>query len=126
MSSSQFFSHCRVLAKLDFGNTFLAHKRVPKSGLTVYKPELNHYLSDKHIIDICCGDCHSLVLSNCGVETVWDKLGQIGTNWDKLGMQVKVNAFNDEKVVVISCDGWHSMALTESGRVYSWGYNLCR
>jgi hypothetical protein len=34
-----------------------------------------------------------------------------------------VKGFNNERVVMISC-GWnHSMALTECGHVYSWGYN---
>jgi hypothetical protein len=39
---------------------------------------------------------------------------------------IKVNGFNDEKVVMISCGYWHSMALTESGRVFSWGFNQCK
>jgi alpha-tubulin suppressor-like RCC1 family protein len=34
---------------------------------------------------------------------------------------IKVNSFNDEKVVMISCGLWHSLALTESSRVFSWG-----
>jgi alpha-tubulin suppressor-like RCC1 family protein len=36
---------------------------------------------------------------------------------------IKVNGFNDEKVVMISCGYCHSMALTESGRVFVWGSN---
>ncbi len=35
-------------------------------------------------------------------------------------ISIKVNGFSDEKVVMISCGNWHSMALTESGRVFSW------
>jgi hypothetical protein len=34
-----------------------------------------------------------------------------------------VNGFNNERVVMISCGGNHSMALTECGHVYSWGWN---
>jgi alpha-tubulin suppressor-like RCC1 family protein len=34
-----------------------------------------------------------------------------------------VNGFYNEKVVMISCGGYHSMALTKSGFVFSWGYN---
>jgi alpha-tubulin suppressor-like RCC1 family protein len=34
-----------------------------------------------------------------------------------------VNGFNNEKVVMISCGSSHSTALTESGRVFSWGNN---
>jgi alpha-tubulin suppressor-like RCC1 family protein len=37
--------------------------------------------------------------------------------------QKKMNGFNDEKVIQISCGYWHLMALTESGSAFSWGYN---
>jgi alpha-tubulin suppressor-like RCC1 family protein len=37
---------------------------------------------------------------------------------------MKLNGYNDEKVVMISYGLWHSMALTEKGRVFSWGYNI--
>jgi alpha-tubulin suppressor-like RCC1 family protein len=36
---------------------------------------------------------------------------------------MKVKGFNNERVVMISCGGCHSMALTECGHVYSWGWN---
>ncbi len=34
-----------------------------------------------------------------------------------------MKGFNDERVVMISCGFFHSMALTECGHVYSWGLN---
>ncbi len=34
-----------------------------------------------------------------------------------------MNDFNDERIVMISCGYWHSMALTESGHVFSWSCN---
>ncbi len=46
----------------------------------IYCPQLNQYLSDKKIIDICCGYKHTLVLSN-SVEVYawgWNIFGQIG------------------------------------------------
>jgi alpha-tubulin suppressor-like RCC1 family protein len=50
--------------------------------------------------------------------------GQIGNgcNSNQL-IPIKVNGFNNERVVMISCGWRHSMALTECGHVYSWGYN---
>ncbi len=33
--------------------------------------------------------------------------------------QIKVNGFNGGKVIQISCGAFHSMARTESGRVFS-------
>jgi alpha-tubulin suppressor-like RCC1 family protein len=99
----------------------------------IYKPQLNQYLSDKQIIDICCGFSHSLALTDSGEVYAWgyNKFGQIGNRrkghneWfnECQSIPIKVNGFNDEKVIQISCGLCHSMALTESGRVFSWGNN---
>jgi alpha-tubulin suppressor-like RCC1 family protein len=94
----------------------------------IYSPELNQYLSDKQIIDICCGGYHTLVLTNRGEVYAWGEntKGQIGnqtSGFDQYQLiPIKVNAFNDEKVIQISCGIYHSMALTESGHVFCWGY----
>jgi RCC1 and BTB domain-containing protein len=93
-----------------------------------YRPELNEYLCDKNIIDICCGFGHSLVLTNSGEVYAWglNEYGQVGNrSYSKQLIPQKVNGFNDEKVVMISCGSHHSMALTESGHVFSWGLNAC-
>jgi alpha-tubulin suppressor-like RCC1 family protein len=34
-------------------------------------------------------------------------------------------SFENERIVIISCGGWHSSALTESSRVFGWGDNGC-
>jgi alpha-tubulin suppressor-like RCC1 family protein len=94
----------------------------------IFKPELNEYLSDKQIIDICCGQWHTLVLTNKGevYASGLNSEGQIGngiSHYEYQSIQIKGNGFNDEKVIQISCGLLHSMALTESGHVFSWGYN---
>ncbi len=93
-----------------------------------HKPILNQYLNNEFITDISCGAFHSIVLTNCGEVYAWgsNRFGQIGNacNSDQL-MPIKMKGFNNERVVMISCGLWHSMALTESGRVYSWGRNDC-
>jgi alpha-tubulin suppressor-like RCC1 family protein len=38
-------------------------------------------------------------------------------------LPIKLNDFNDEKIIAISCGFRHSMALTDCGHVYSWGRN---
>jgi alpha-tubulin suppressor-like RCC1 family protein len=94
-----------------------------------HKPKLNQYLNNEFVIDISCGYYHSLVLTNCGEVYAWggNRVGQIGNgcngwNSDQL-IPIKVNGFNNERVVMISCGYWNSMALTECGHVYSWGWN---
>ncbi len=99
----------------------------------IYRPQLNQYLSDKQIIDICCGFSHSLALTSSGEVYAWgyNKFGQIANRRKGLNewfnecqsIPIKVNGFNDEKVIEISCGLCHSMALTQSGRVFSWGNN---
>ncbi len=90
------------------------------------KERVNKYLNDKHIIDICCGVSHSLALTNGGEVYAWglNLCGQIGNgSYSQALVPIKLNHFNNEKVIQISCGYEHSIALTESGRVFSWGYN---
>jgi alpha-tubulin suppressor-like RCC1 family protein len=93
---------------------------------THFEPELNQYLSDKKIIDIKCGIGHSLALTAGGdvLGWGWNSYGQIGnrSNTDQV-IPIKIKGFNNEKIKAISCGSCHSLALTESGRVYSWGWN---
>ncbi len=97
------------------------------SNRSTKKPELNKFLSEKIIIDICCGFKHSLALTQLREVYGWgyNKHGQLGIGGDcdfQLA-PMKVNGFNDEKVSAISCGSYHSLALTESGLVFSWGSN---
>jgi RCC1 and BTB domain-containing protein len=66
------------------------------------------------------------VLTNCGEVYAWGEndFGQIGNGFNDNQLKpIKVKGFNNERVVMISCGCEHSMALTECGHVYSWGYN---
>jgi hypothetical protein len=90
------------------------------------KPILNQYLNNEFVVDISCGFQHSLVLTNCGEVYAWgsNEFGQIGNGCnDNQLIPIKVKGFNNERVVMISCGVAHSMALTECGHVYSWGWN---
>jgi hypothetical protein len=92
----------------------------------IYSPQLNEYLLNENIIDICCGSSHTLALtSNSRVYAWgWNYFGQIGIKSNRdVFKPIRVDEFNGEKVKAISCGLWHSMALTKSGRVFSWGNN---
>ncbi len=81
------------------------------------------HLTDKQVIDTRYGCDHSLALTNCGEVYAWgwNQFGEVGNQCnDNQLMPIKLEAFNDEKVISISCGAVHSMALTESGRVMSW------
>jgi hypothetical protein len=85
------------------------------------------YVKEKNIIDISCGLHHSLALSEDGLVYGWgyNNWGQTGSGTGKYKdtMPKKLKGFDNEKVKAISCGGYHSLALTSNGRVYSWGYN---
>jgi hypothetical protein len=77
------------------------------------------------IIEVCSGAYHSLVLTKSGEVYAWgcNSWGQIGNGCNKHQSTLfRVKGFDGEKVTAISCGFWHSMALTESGRVFCWGF----
>jgi alpha-tubulin suppressor-like RCC1 family protein len=105
-------SDCHVIARTIDGkvycwgeNRFRVFGNGKNEWNIQYKPELNEYLSDKQIIDICCGACHSLVLTNNGELYAWghNEKGQIGNGCnDNQLIPIKLNDFNEEKVIQIS------------------------
>jgi len=97
-----------------------------KQDSLISKPVLNEYLSDKCIVDICCGFGHTLVLTISGDVYAWgfNSEGPIGNGKNNhVLVPYHVEGFCDEKVKAIACGLCHSMALTEGGNVYTWGLN---
>jgi len=75
---------------------------------------------------MCCGFRHTIVLTSNNEVFAWgdNEWGQIGNNISsEVLIPYKINEFIGEKVEAISCGSNHSLALTENGCVYSWGYN---
>jgi hypothetical protein len=88
---------------------------------------MKEYISEEKIIDMCCGDRHSILLTQSG------KVYEYDVNEDERKKSKKYihfelksfknYSFENEKIVMISCGLRHSLALTESGRVFGWGNN---
>jgi alpha-tubulin suppressor-like RCC1 family protein len=93
----------------------------------IYEPKLNEYLKTEKIVDICCGEAHSVALTNDGAvfSWGWNHFGQVGSESEKAcePIPLKVLGFNNEKIIMISCGLRHSIALTEYGRLFTWGDN---
>jgi alpha-tubulin suppressor-like RCC1 family protein len=87
---------------------------------------VNTYLSDKYVADISCDALRKLVLTNQAEVYAWgcNNHGQV-RNGRKIYLLIpaKVNYFNGENVMAISCKYFHSLELTESGLIFSWGLN---
>ncbi len=87
-------------------------------------------LAGKKIITIAAGGVHSLALASDGTVYAWGRnnMGQLGDNtFDDSRKPVAVNLSaipSGEKVIAIAAGGdLFSMALTDKGKVYTWGYN---
>jgi E3 ubiquitin-protein ligase HERC4 len=91
------------------------------------KPKLVDGLADETIQSICCGYGHTLCLSLNGVVFAWgnNDWGQIGCGSERRyhSTPVKLEIFNQEKIIKISSRFNHCLALTNNGLVYSWGNN---
>jgi alpha-tubulin suppressor-like RCC1 family protein len=90
---------------------------------------MKEYISEEIIIDMCCGQRNSILLTQCGkvYEYLWkdDKRENCEKYIYFELKSFKNYSFENEKIVMISCGASHSLALAESGRVFGWGDNDC-
>jgi alpha-tubulin suppressor-like RCC1 family protein len=116
------------MARDNCGNVYFFGSKVFSFGSSDYfnKPEMMKGLNEKPVIAMSSGSYHSLLLTKFDEVYAWgeNKFGQIGngSNNDQLENPIRIEGFDSKKVVMISCGAVFSMALTESGRVYSWGH----
>jgi alpha-tubulin suppressor-like RCC1 family protein len=92
-----------------------------------FVPHLLNGLSEVNLTNICCGDWHTLALTSNGKVYAWDnnQFGHIGNECDDECQltPLKIEELDEELIVAISCGVYHSLALTETGRVYNWSDN---
>ncbi|XP_078259608.1 putative E3 ubiquitin-protein ligase HERC3 isoform X3 [Rhinoraja longicauda] len=97
------------------------------SGITLSKPQLVKSLSESNIIQVTCGNNHSLALSKDGQVFAWGQntFGQLGlgTRGPLSCDPQTVKSFSGVPVAQITAGGEHSFALTVSGTVFAWGRN---
>jgi alpha-tubulin suppressor-like RCC1 family protein len=88
---------------------------------------MKKYISKEKINDICCGDDQLILLTQSGKVYEYLVNRNEQENSEKY-IYFKLKSFKNyssksEKIVMISCGGEHSLALTESGLVFGWGSN---
>jgi alpha-tubulin suppressor-like RCC1 family protein len=101
-------------------------------------PKKIESLQNVFIVALSCGDSHSMALSREGHVYAWGEatFGQLGLddirdlpkNSDSKPYQpfpVKVKSLANKKIVAISCGETHTLCLTDSGHLYSFGGNTC-
>ncbi|TRY56175.1 hypothetical protein DNTS_002530 [Danionella cerebrum] len=84
-------------------------------------------LESKHVIQIACGDQHSMALTNDGQLFVWgdNSHGQLGLTkkLSRTSSPQHLQSLSGIPAAQISAGGGHSFVLSISGAVYAWGKN---
>jgi len=93
----------------------------------VYVPTLISKLSDKKIVNVVTGYKHNFAMAETGEWYCWgsNRYGQLGLGeyvGSAISAPTPVTFFKDKKIKIFA-GAYHSMALTEEGLLYSWGYN---
>ncbi|KAG5844909.1 hypothetical protein ANANG_G00133160 [Anguilla anguilla] len=84
-------------------------------------------LLGKHVIQVVCGDRHTIALCRDGQLFTWggNSHGQLGQGEGKRDLRTPEPVFSLSRVplAMIAAGGDHSFALTLSGTVFAWGKN---
>ncbi|KAL3056110.1 hypothetical protein OYC64_018751 [Pagothenia borchgrevinki] len=93
-------------------------------------PKKLDFLSGRKVVSVSYGSGpHILLATEDGELFAWghngySQLGNGTTNQGAAPLLVSASLMN-KKVTEVACGSHHSMALTDSGEVYAWGYNNC-
>lgn len=99
--------------------------------LTQAEPTLVKALAGIKTLSIACGNWHNLVLSEFGdvYSFGWNEHGQLGHSPDRpvvaIPTLIDLPAEDEEETnfISIACGERHSAAVSETGGVYTWGWN---
>ncbi|XP_036996962.2 probable E3 ubiquitin-protein ligase HERC6 isoform X1 [Artibeus jamaicensis] len=93
----------------------------------IFTPKKIKTLTDKKIIQVSCGDYHSLALSEDGQVFSWGKNshGQLGLGKDvpSQASPQRVKSLEGIPLAQVAAGGAHSFALSLSGTSFGWGNN---
>ena len=91
-------------------------------------PKLVKTLATKQIVQIACGQYHSLALTNSGElwsfgSNIYGNCG-LGYTSEKVTKPTLVKSLAGIPIAFLACGGNHSFAISKSGAVFGWGKNL--
>lgn len=94
-------------------------------------PKIVRYLVSKTVVQIACGNNHSLALTCCGELYSWGSniYGQLGVNSPNdlthCNYPMRLTSLLGIPVAAIACGGNHSFLISKSTAVFGWGRNNC-
>lgn len=77
------------------------------------------------LVSLICGYHHSAAISDKGVLFTWGRgiFGQLGHGSNEsYTVPTPIASLNDFNIIQVACGWQHTLALTDTGRVFSWGY----
>ena len=78
------------------------------------------FLKSQRVLDVSCGDYHTLCLLETGEVYAWG-----GTLHKKLGQKGSrpaiIPSLSNKKIISVSCGDFHSAALSQNGELFTWG-----
>eukprot|EP00455_Lapot_gusevi_P028562 TRINITY_DN3051_c0_g2_i4.p1 TRINITY_DN3051_c0_g2~~TRINITY_DN3051_c0_g2_i4.p1 ORF type:complete len:430 (+),score=147.97 TRINITY_DN3051_c0_g2_i4:52-1341(+) len=103
-------------------------KALGREGAEWEAHQVTHLLGNKKVIQVACGDSHTVALTDDGSVYTWgtyrDSAGILGFNnkgVDKQVLPALVSALQGHRVVQIAGGENHDLALTDAGLVFEWG-----
>eukprot|EP00937_MAST-01D_sp_MAST-1D-sp2_P001609 g1609.t1 len=94
--------------------------------LRVPSPRVVDRLTGRGVMDLACGEYHTVAVLGDGdvVSFGYNGCGQLGLgHTDSQSEPSRVEALCQKKVWAVECGYYHTVALTEEGSVYGFGYN---
>ncbi|XP_034481052.1 probable E3 ubiquitin-protein ligase HERC4 isoform X2 [Drosophila innubila] len=94
-------------------------------------PKIVRYLVSKTVVQIACGNNHSLALTCCGELYSWGSniYGQLGVKspneLQHCNYPMRLTTLLGIPVAAIACGGNHSFLISKSTAVFGWGRNNC-
>ena len=82
-------------------------------------------VNGQKIVAVSAGDSHTAAITDSGELWTWglNGYGQLGVgDTQDRHAPVKVSV-NGQKIVAVSAGDWHTAAITDSGELWTWGYN---
>lgn len=84
-------------------------------------------IAHEYVVHVCCGSHHCLALTTTGSLFAWgaNHYGQCGVelNQSKLIKPTVITTLECSPMLYITVGGYHSMALSYTGKIYVWGKN---
>lgn len=98
------------------------------SSAIYQEPKIVKSLATKQIVQIACGQFHSLALTNSGeLYSFGSNLhGQLGLGFEseKVVKPTLVKSLAGVPIALLQCGGNHSFVISKSGAVFGWGKNV--